>query len=203
MYVLDFPNVIDIVPEGEMGVAKVRHVEVTKSDAVLAVLRRDYMLREGRYCQLLVNGGLMMSDTPYERSTNWEVKRHAHGRVLIAGLGIGMVLKPILDNPDVEYVKVIEKYQDVIDLVAPYYNSEKLEVVCADIYDWKPEKGEKYNVVYFDIWPDICTDNLEGIAKLHQRGKFWLDKSDPNVWMNSWMKEYLKHKKRREHRSYW
>jgi hypothetical protein len=200
---LEFPDVIEIVPEQEQGVAKIKHVTVTPRDAQFASMRREHLLREGTYCQLFVNGQLVMSDTPYERSTNGEIRNKAHGRVLIAGLGVGLILKPILENPEVEYVKVVEKHQDVIDLVAPHYTHDKLEVVCADIFHWKPEKGEKYNVIYFDIWPNICTDSLEDIAKLHQRGKFWLDRSDPKRWMDSWMRDYLKYEKRRESRYYW
>ena len=137
-----------------------------------------------------------MSDTRYEQLTNTEVVRRAHGDVLIAGLGIGMILTRILDKPEVESVTVIEKYQDVIDLVEPHYRNPKLTVICADIYDWKPAKGTVFNCIYFDIWADQSTDCLVDMAKLHQRFKFFLDKRDDKRWMDSWNRDELKYNKR-------
>jgi spermidine synthase len=90
----------------------------------------------------------MMSDTNMERRSNWQVKDNAHGRVLIAGLGIGMILHPILDPTraiisrragealqPVEHVTVVELNQDVIDLVAPSLAryGDRVTIVKADI----------------------------------------------------------------------
>lgn len=194
---MSFPNMIEIIPEGQQGNAKIKHVLVSQKQANEAH-HRNILFQEGDYCQLFVKGQLVMSDTPYERNTNYEFERHAHRRVLIAGLGLGMIIKPILDYPDVEYAKVIEKYQDVIDLVLPHIKHEKLEVVCADIFEWKPEKYEKYNTIYFDIWPDICTDNLKDMKILHNKAKYWVDRTDSNRWVESWMRSTLKSHKQRE-----
>jgi hypothetical protein len=30
-------------------------------------------------------------------------------------------------------------------------------------------KGKRYDMVWHDIWDDICSDNLEGMAKLHRK----------------------------------
>jgi spermidine synthase len=81
---------------------------------------------------------VMMSDLYYERATCVEVVQRAHGDVLVAGLGIGMILHPILRKEAVRSVTVIEGYPDVVDLVLPTLpTSEKLTVVLDDIYTWK------------------------------------------------------------------
>jgi spermidine synthase len=189
---MSFPTIADIVPEGIKGIAKIEHFKVSEDDSKMSIFRREYV-PVGKYTRLRVHNGIMMSDTNMEQRTNYEVKSKSHGNVLIAGLGIGMILKPILEKPEVSSVLVIEKYQDVIDLVASYYEHPKLTVVCADIFDWKPEKDQKFNAIYFDIWPDICVDNINEINQLHRKGKYWLDRSDSNCWMNSWQAEYLRY----------
>jgi hypothetical protein len=147
----------------------------------------------------------MMSDTAYEQRTNREFVRAAKGHVLVAGLGIGMILVPVLQNPDVTSVTVVEKYQDVVDLVGPSlekFSGGKLKIVCADIFTWKPEKGTRYDTLYFDIWPTVTTDNLKEMATLHRR--FGRHKA-AGAWMDSWERDLLLVRTRREdkeHREY-
>lgn len=200
---------VDIIPEGKIGDAEIVHYAVSKHESIMSSFRRgDQYCPEGKYATLKVGGRLMMSDTRFEHNTNYEVKRRACGDVLIAGLGIGMVLHPILSNPNVRRVTVIEKSADVIALVAPHVQpkelaAKKLTVVHADIFDWKPIKGTRYDVIYFDIWPDVCTDNLEEIAKLHRRFKSYKNSDNPCAWMSSWCHERLKTHKRQESRMRW
>jgi spermidine synthase len=145
----------------------------------------------------------MMSDTDMEHRTNWTACNKARGKVMIAGLGLGMILTAILKKPEVESVLVVEKYQDVIDLVSPHFNSPKLSIICADILDWKPAKGMKFDAIYFDVWPDICTDNLKQINLLHHRFKYFLNRENPSCWMGSWCQELLRAKKRQERNHSW
>lgn len=156
-------------------------------------------ISDGKYVRLHVNGELMMSDTDMEKRSNRVFCSRAMGRVLVAGLGIGLVLYNIMDKPEVTEIIVIEKYQDVIDLVSPYFNSPKIKIICADIMEWKPTKGEKFDSMYFDIWPDACTDNLKQIRFLHNRFKYFKNRSNPNCYMDSWMKNYLQRLKSQNH----
>ena len=36
----------------------------------------------------------------------------------------------------------------------------------ADIFEWKPARGVKFDTLYWDIWPTICVSNLKDMAKL-------------------------------------
>ncbi|MEN6313275.1 MAG: rRNA adenine N-6-methyltransferase family protein [Clostridiaceae bacterium] len=188
-----------MIPENKVGCARIEHFIVDKHGSELSMLRREYV-PEGKYTRLIVNGHIMMSNTPMEKGTNIDVIRFSHGKVLIAGLGIGMILTEILENEKVESVTVIEKYKDVIDLVAPSFNSPKLKIIHADIMEWKPDKGDYYDTIYFDIWPDICTDNLDEIKTLHLRARYWKNKSNPHVWVDSWMYAELKRQRYRDKR---
>lgn len=203
-------GVLKNFPEKEtlkQGVASIHHLVMTKGMAEMQHLRRIVNNGEwyedidpGEYIQLAVNGELMMSDTQMEKYTNSEFVRMARGEVMIAGLGIGMVLENLVDKAKegiVTRIVVYEKYQDVIDLVAHrYLDRLPLEVRCKDILKYQPPKEEKYDTMYFDIWPTICADNLEEIKMLHYRWRS--HKKTKLAWMDSWMANKLRDMRRRE-----
>lgn len=196
---VQFPNIVDLLPEGEQGAAKIEHFEVSKDASAFTALRPMSYVPPGRYAKLTVHGTLMMSDTRMERNSNYEVVRRSKGEVLIAGLGLGLVLHPILRKPEVTRVDVLEKYRDVIDLVEPkvrqWEGGYKLNVIEADVLEWQPPKGQKWDTIYFDIWPNITTDNLAEMKVLHRR----FGRRKPlDGWMGSWQHDALKHRKRRE-----
>lgn len=159
---------------GEKGTASVKRFTVSEDDARWHNLRTS--IRDGRtitagdYTSLSIKGvGLVMSDTPYEQHDHRNAVRNATDHVLINGLGIGMVVAACLKKPEVLSVTVIEINQDVIDLVVPQIVHEKLTVICADALTWKPPRGNIYGMVWHDIWPTICADNLPDMAKLKRK----------------------------------
>ncbi len=196
-----FRSMIEIVPEAVVGAAKVVHFDVSKDDSMWTAIRggSEYV-PPGRYAKLIVGGSLVMSDTAMEHRTNYEVVRNAHGNVLIAGLGLGMILVPILAKDSVRSVTVVEKSPDVVSMIGPLYPSPKLAIVTADIFEWKPAKAERFNAIYFDIWSDQSTDDLEDMTKLHSRFARSLDRTDDAAWMGSWRRDELRARKRREAR---
>ena len=143
----------------------------------------------GKYTMLYRDRTLVMSDTPDEKRDHMDFVRKAQGNILIAGLGLGMVLQACLLKPEVTQVTVIEISQDLIDLVKPHYDRMfpcgKFAVICADIFDWKPPKNERYNCAWFDIWDDLCPDSLSEMAKLHRKFGKRVD------WQGSWGKEFI------------
>lgn len=194
----------DKVPPGEKGSARIEHFTVSEQESEYTKLRtfrpggRFEFVPPGVYARLSINGQVMMTDTPMERYTNMGVVSNAHGHVLIAGLGLGMILWPILAKSDVTEVTVIEKNPDVFDLVLPYVPDDlRLGILEGDIYTWDPGKGVKFDTVYFDIWADISTDTLKDMGALHRRfGR----RLNPGSWMDSWKKEILLSERRREKR---
>lgn len=198
---IEFPVMADVIPAGVFGEARVDHFEITEHEARFANLRQAInpqrynqydLIVPGKYARLSVGGELVMTDTPMERLTNREFMRAAHGRVLIGGLGLGMILHPLLQKQDVEQVTVIERSADVITLVAPTLDTPErpaqcgLTIIHADVFNWQPPRGERWNTIYFDIWPNICGDYADEIARLHRKYARYLDRSDPRCWMGSW-----------------
>lgn len=201
-------GVLHLFPEKlEKGVVRIDTIE-KQSDplgdmrVVMDAGAYWFRCKPGKYVRMILNGELMMSDTGMERYSNRPLIEKANGRVLIAGLGIGMLLHNILDKAEVTEVLVVEKYQDVIDLVAPKFKHPKLRIIHEDIDQFQLDKTDLYDTIYFDIWALISTKNLEHIKKLHNRFKYRLNRANHNCYMNSWMKEYLQGVKRKEDREY-
>ena len=197
----------------ERGIAKIKRFHVSEEDARSFNLRRlmNYgssieMIEAGDYVKLYVNDELMMSDTSMEKITNTDFITFAHGEVMIAGLGIGLILEnliPLYESGKITKVVMYEKYQDVIDLVAHRYTDKlPLEVRCQDIMTYKPPKEEKYDTLYFDIWPEIDDKNLDDVRVLHNR---WKTHKKEGSWMGSWMADFLRRRRASERRrsSWW
>lgn len=184
-----------IVPPGKLGRIEVKHFTITESEAKFAALRAacghpDELVQAGDYVSLYVGHTLVMSDTQHEQRTSLPFVKAATGEVLVAGLGLGMVLVPVLKKPEVTRVVVVEKEPDVVALVAPHVESPKLLVVVGDIHQWTPPRGTKYDSIFFDIWANVCLDHLDDMNKLHHRFQRYLR---PGGWMDSWKRCDLIH----------
>ena len=166
------------VPNGKKGPWTIDEFEV-KDGPELAManfrsLRDDRgysYLEPGKFKRLRhENRGVVMSNTRMEVHSNWDAFSKATGRVLINGLGLGMLLEGILSKPCVTYVRVIEVDQDVIDLVGPHFTKDpRVEIICADAYEYRPAVGERFDYAWHDIWDSITEDNLPLMAKLGRR----------------------------------
>ena len=82
-----------------------------------------------------------------------KLRKFAYGKVLIAGLGLGFDLLNVADKNSVDEIIVVEKQQEVIDLVWPYISHRKTILVHQDILDYLQSIDEKFNIIYFDIFP--------------------------------------------------
>ena len=75
----------------------------------------------------------------------------------------------------------------MIDLVGPSFShDDRVNIICADAFEWRPPKGVRYNAVWHDIWDDICTDNLPEMTRLHRKYGRRAD------WQGSWCRELCK-----------
>jgi len=163
---------IDVpVEDGQFGDWTIETFHMKKDDLQQRMNEIKYgrNIPEGTYKRLIRSGTTVMSNTPDEiRDCLWLIN-NASGNILINGLGLGVVLIPLLENDKVEKITVIEISKDLIDYVGKYYKHPKLTIINANAYEWKPPKDEYYDYVWHDIWDNICSDNLEGMKKLHRK----------------------------------
>jgi len=182
------------VPEGMSGIYKVERFNFPEKDTdVLVTAKMGRPIAPGIYTRLMrwrwtirnmqADWKVVMSDVPTEIEDHYRVLNEAQyrgGRVLINGLGLGMVLKGILSFPNVVHVDVVEISQDVIKLVAPYFTDPRVTIHHADAYKIEWPLNIRWNVVWHDIWDNICPDNLTGMKALHMKYKDLCD------WQDSW-----------------
>lgn len=168
------------VPLGRSGDWSVERFDVSKQEAEIHELTCMFgsggmsagrHVLPGTYTRLVCRSSIIMSDTPAEIRDHLRFIGTSHGRVLITGLGLGMVAQACLRRREVKTVTVIEKEQDVIDLVAPHYlaRHDNLEIWHGDALTMKIKPNTKWDVAWHDIWPTICGNNLKTMKRLHRR----------------------------------
>jgi phospholipid N-methyltransferase len=65
-----------------------------------------------------------------KKTINKEKVKKANGNVLIGGLGLGLVIHNILNKQEVKSITIIEINKDLIELVKPKFNSDKIFLSC-------------------------------------------------------------------------
>lgn len=189
------------LPEGKRGDIEIRKFTVERDSIEAMRLRwQGRGIAPGQYTALYRKGKLWMSDTDAEVRDHYEPDsqiRSRGGRTLIAGLGLGMVVKRALSYPNVEHVDVIEIDPDVAELVGQHYASERCTIHVADIFTLKWPVGSRWSYAWFDIWPTVCEDNLESMGKLARSYGRRVDAQ------GFWSKEQLVSERRRTRDAWW
>ena len=208
------------VPEGVAGEWSVRRFAVTSEYA--GQYNQYYRAQWGRAARVIEQGvytGLFgpggdpwMSDVFGEQADHEPAIRRIEqlqpgGQVLMNGLGLGMVLQAVLrrgrgfaGGGGMARVDVIEVQSEVIQLVGPHYQrmAERAEVeltiIEADALRYRFPAGRRWDVVWHDIWPEVSTDNLATMTRLHRRY------GTRARWQDSWCRREVLWLRRREQR---
>jgi hypothetical protein len=96
----------------------------------------------------------MVDDPPHWWSMQ-DYARNSVGKVLVAGLGLGLVTHELLNNIDVDSMTVIERNKDVIDLIFPLLpkaEGVKFQIINKDFYDFIHESEEDFDRIIVDLW---------------------------------------------------
>lgn len=183
------------VPDGVSGDFRIESFSMSEQESLSTLMRAsvtndaDIYAPAGAYKKLvqhsMIDGDvIVMSNTPMEYRSNKAFINQARGRVLINGLGLGMVLTAILKKPRVSEVWVIEQSEDVIKLVGPTFsNDPRVQIIHADALKYTPPTGTSFDCVWHDIWPFICTDNLSEMDMLEARYQ------EISKWQGSWCRD--------------
>lgn len=185
----------ELPPDGENGKWKIQTFVVEgdeKSRKLLDLMSFSNgngarFIPNGVYKRLYRGKTLVMSSTPAEmkdmKDLAYEARHSAGGAALINGLGLGCTIEFIA--PYMERIRIIEIDQELIDLVGPHWGAKypgKVEIVCANALEYNPPKGERYSIVWHDIWDDVSADNLPDMHRLHRKYGRRCD------WQGSWMR---------------
>lgn len=140
----------------------------------------------------------MMSNHLSEIETCNIFSDNARGDVLIFGLGLGIVVFPLLKDESIKSITIIEHDKSLIDVVGFFLSSQdvccKLSIIHGDAFTHHRDLHEKYDTIWFDIWSRLERSTVDEIEYLHKVYKKNL--KDENSLMLSWcyeeMKEYFK-----------
>ena len=174
------------VPEYDAHGVTIDRFEVTQREANFDKLRAamnpqrsDRSVDAGTYTRLTVDGTLWMTDTPAEVDDLGRVDdlmaMYRGGTMLIVGLGLGLVLHRAITRRGMARIDVVERELRVIEAVGPHYQELaaehgcKLTIHCADIHDWRHERGLDWTIGFFDIWAHIDMDDRPEVERLRRR----------------------------------
>ncbi len=168
------------IPEGESGDFSIHHCTTTTGPAGWLNYVNYKGLTGGPYtvlCQKF-NGSPwlnIMQDSEAEYTEHdWLVSRMS-GDILLGGLGIGMIHIPLLASSAVTSVTIVEKYQDVIDLVwDDCAKDERFTLVHDDINTWDPDSTDglpttNWDVGWFDSWLTHDEPLADFIARMNDK----------------------------------
>lgn len=97
----------------------------------------------------------VMQDTYHEYLEHEPLWSGATGNVLIGGLGLGLVNHVLINIPNITSVTIVEKHQEVIDLVWDHCPKDaRFTLVHADIHTWNPPQGMTWDYAWFDTFTD-------------------------------------------------
>ncbi|MCK9544357.1 MAG: hypothetical protein M0R03_20245 [Novosphingobium sp.] len=183
-------NMHTYLKENSVGDWSIIYREATEHDCILEKERiklnfnfRDYLeLRPNKYTYLCNKDIYMMSDTNTEIFSNLEFLWKAKGDILIGGLGLGIMPLILSKMEGVKSVTIIEKEQDVIDLVWKQLRcSRHIDLVRGDVFTYDTDR--KFDVVYMDIWADLNQDTDSEAIVLEEKYKNYLSQ---NGFILSW-----------------
>jgi len=106
-----------------------------------------------------------MMDINRERESMRVAIDECVGEVLIGGLGLGRIVEELAKKPEVTRIIVVEKAQEVIDLVWPYIDTKrKGSIVCADVFEYLKTTSEQFDFIYSDIHKSASKEEYEQVA---------------------------------------
>lgn len=95
---------------------------------------------------------VIMADSKPEKLLSEKFVYAARGDVLILGFGLGMIVIPIMNKPEVTSVTIIEIQPEVIELVASQLPlNKKVRIIMGNALLYKPDR--LYDRIFWDIDP--------------------------------------------------
>jgi hypothetical protein len=116
-----------------------------------------------KWHSLTEDGGVWMTDLPIEQAqADKMLDGNVYGTILIGGLGLGYAAQLIANQPQVDRIIVVEKSQDVVDLVwkhLKFPKRVKTTVVVDDLFEYlkrnfldRLERNDHIDCGFYDIW---------------------------------------------------
>lgn len=145
---------------------------------------------------LFIDGQLWMWDLPHEQELQQDLARQTFGDVLVAGYGLGIISKFILENPKVKSVVSVENNPAVIEAMqklGPIYG----EIIIHDFL--KLPEDKKYDCVVADTWAEIDARFLDEYIRNKNKA---LKLLKPNGQFLGWGKDFFEYLLEKQKKAY-
>ena len=193
-------RVPDSVPEQSRGLWTIERWDYRHDPDFARAIGFDTQTRLRRLTMASLHnepGEVVMEDSYRELSRHLPIWLAAEGSVLVTGLGLGCVVRGLLAKPEVQHITVVERDQDVIDMVWPEFQAEtRCMILKGDALtkEWPP--GMKWDFAWHDIWSDPDKDEPH-LQCLHSKLVVRYQKHCPlqGAWQfPRWMKRRVRQK---------
>jgi len=118
---------------------------------------------------LYIKGDLWMTTNPWEKRLQKYIAEQAHGDVLIAGYGLGVVQKFLQESRLVSSVTSVEINPEIMALCEERYRKIHGRVILGDFYKF-PE-NIKYDCVIGDIAQEMDSQFLEDYKMFKEKAE--------------------------------
>ena len=94
-----------------------------------------------------------MVDSPTDYRAMQKYAEVAYGKVLTAGLGLGLLVHELCKNPCVESITVVEKSSSIVDLIKNYLpDDSRIHIELGDIWSFIAFDNSLWDYIIMDIW---------------------------------------------------
>jgi spermidine synthase len=114
--------------------------------------------------ELWIDNERWMLDSPEELAAIDKHTKTARGNCYVGGLGLGLVLKPLIENLLVTHIDVVEINKEVIEVVGPKFKHNKISIYHGDVSNLYPNPC--YDWIYFDVWMVTPIEDIERYKKI-------------------------------------
>jgi hypothetical protein len=137
----NYETPISHYPNRKLGKAEIRRYRSSSGATYWAEGVRGYLYYEyakaATLIELKIKGKCWMTDDPQYVWSLQHFAAQSKGRVLVAGLGLGIVVHMLTKNPNVTQIDVVDRELDVIQLVQPLLPEDpRIHIHHDDFYDW-------------------------------------------------------------------
>jgi len=101
---------------------------------------------------LILGKTTVMVDDPLHWYGMQDLAKASYGKVLVAGLGLGLIVHALEENNNVDSIDVVEINRDVISLVYPHIRVRKTRIIHDDFWQYLYRTEESYDTCIIDIW---------------------------------------------------